>query len=359
MGQRMMMRGALASIPLLLCLAAGAMAAPASKTFRDWAAGCDNLFGCTALSLPVETDPDVAYLKLERPGGAAGEFRLTLRVRAEGLTAPQAAQLSLDGTPFPAEKKPLSATTVDEEGATFALASADAEALIAAARKATKLTVFLSGKLYDVSLNGSVAAMLWIDEQQGRLGTTSALVRKGPSVAVPPAPILPVVLAKPTDGLPALDARTQKSLASALRKTLTRADRDLCEAPDPDMTDSAWPLGGTLRLVGLVCSRGAYNVASGFWLVNGTDVTKARKVAFPQLGGTPDNGLTNADFDPKTGVISYFNKARGIGDCGTLGSYAWTGSTFAMTALSEMGECRGIGADDWPTLFRSEVKVVR
>lgn len=353
------MRGALASIPLLLALAASADAAPASKTFRDWTAGCDNLFGCTALSLPSEVDPDVAFLKLERLGGAGGQVKLTLRVRVEGLTAPQSAQLDLDGAPFPAPKKPLPAALVDEEGATFAIPAADAETLIAAARKATKLTVFLAGKLYDVSLNGSVAAMLWIDEQQGRLGTTSALIRRGPSVAVPPAPTLPVVLAKATDTLPAIDAKAQKTLAGTLRKTLTKADRDLCEAPDPDITDSVWPLGGALRLVGLVCSRGAYNVTSAFWLVDGNDVAKAKKVAFPQIGAAADNSLTNADFDPKTGAMSYFNKARGIGDCGTLGAYAWTGSAFAMTALSEMGECRGIGVDDWPTLFRSEVKVVR
>lgn len=201
--------------------------------------------------------------------------------------------------------------------------------------------------------------MLWIDEQQGRLGTTSALIRKGPATAVPAVPSLPVVLAKPTDALPALDAKAQKALADALRKTLTNADPDICEEPDKDIPDSVWPLGGSLRLVGLVCSRGAYNVASAFWLVNGDDVAKAAKVAFPQIGAAPDNSLTNADFDPKTGAMGYFNKARGIGDCGTLGAYAWTGSAFAMTALSEMGECRGIGSDDWPTLFRSEVKVVR
>jgi hypothetical protein len=63
--------------------------------------------------------------------------------------------------------------------------------------------------------------------------------------------------------------------------------------------------------------------------------------------------------EPKTGRISYFAKGRGIGDCGVAGGYAWTGSSFVLTELSMMGECRGIGSDDWITLFRSEVKIAK
>ncbi len=36
--------------------------------------------------------------------------------------------------------------------------------------------------------------------------------------------------------------------------------------------------------------------------------------------------LINSDFDPKTGQIGFFAKGRGIGDCGSSGGYAWTGS---------------------------------
>ncbi|HEY5795392.1 MAG TPA: DUF1176 domain-containing protein [Bosea sp. (in: a-proteobacteria)] len=345
---------------LALCLADAAFAAPASKTFRDWVAGCDNLLSCTALSLPSESDPDVAFLKLERPGGAAGQVRMTLRVRAEGLTAPQSAELALDGVPFPAAKRALPATLVDEEGATIAIPAAEAEALITAARKATKLTVFLAGKLYDVSLAGSVAAMLWIDEQQGRLNTTSALIRKGPGTAVPAAPPLPVVTAKGS-ALPAIPAKAAKALTMALRKQLKKLDPDLCEESPADLVDveNAWPLDGGARLVGLLCSRGAYNLSTGFWIVPGTDVAKARKATFPQLDGGKDNMLVNAEFDSASGQVSFYNKGRGIGDCGALGNYAWTGAGFVLTAFQAMDECKGLTSDDWITLFRSEVKVAK
>ena len=63
--------------------------------------------------------------------------------------------------------------------------------------------------------------------------------------------------------------------------------------------------------------------------------------------------------DPQTGRIDYFARGRGIGDCGATGGYAWTGTGFALTAFSMMGECKGIGPNDWITLFRSEVKTVK
>ncbi|PTM41948.1 DUF1176 domain-containing protein [Bosea sp. 124] len=340
---------------------AQAQAAPlASKTFRDWVAGCDNLKSCTALSLPGEADEHVALLKLERPAGPDGVARLEVRVRADRLQAPLAADLTIDDAAFPVAGKRLAATIVDEENATIALSPAETEALVAAARKGTKLVVTLAGKSYDVSLAGSVAAMLWIDEQQGRLNTTSALIRKGPGSAVPAAPPLPVVTAKGS-ALPAISARSAKALTAALRKHLKKLGPDLCEESPADLADveNAWPLDGGTRLVGLLCSRGAYNLSTGFWIVPGTDVAKARKAIFPQLDGGKDNMLVNAEFDQASGQVSFYNKGRGIGDCGANGNYAWTGSSFVLTAFQAMDECKGLTGDNWITLFRSEMKVAK
>ena len=62
------------------------------------------------------------------------------------------------------------------------------------------------------------------------------------------------------------------------------------------------------------------------------------------------------DGNPRPGDVHQIGKGRGIGDCGAMGGYAWTGTSFALTAFSMMGECRGIGSDDWITLYRSEIK---
>jgi hypothetical protein len=335
-----------------------ASAAPASKTFRDWIAGCDNLKSCTAMSLPGEIADDIVFLKLERGAGPDGLPRISVKIRAEKLPSPLAITLEMDGAPFPAPGRRWPTTSVDDQIAEITLSAGDAEALIAAARKATKLTVAIPGKLLDVSLAGSVAALLWIDEQQARLGTTSALIRRGPATAVPAAPALPVITAKGT-AAPAIPEKSARAMSTALRRHLKRLDPDLCEDAPEDVADAVWPLAGGARLIGLFCSRGAYNVSTGFWIVPGTDASKARKALFPQFDGKNDNMLVNADYDPASGQVSFYNKGRGIGDCGASGNYAWTGSAFAMTAFQAMDECKGISGDDWITLFRSEVKVAR
>jgi hypothetical protein len=354
--------GSLLAAPALLMglSCATASAAPASKIFRDWSVGCDNLRSCSAVSLPAEFGENLAFLKLTRAGGPDGALKAVIRIRTDGAKAPLAVTMAADGAPFPSAGKRWTIQQVEEGNADLELSASEAEALISVARKAGRLTLTAGGRKLDISLAGSVAALLWLDEQQGRLDTTSALIRKGPSTVVPAAPALPVVTAKPWTG-PALPAAEAKALAASLRRHLKRVDPDACEDRRegfPD-ADEAWALDSNLRLVSLLCSSGAYNFSSGFWLVTGSDVAKARKAEFPQLEGKPDNTLVNAEFAPSDATVTYFGKARGLGDCGSSGTYAWTGSRFALTALSEMGECRGILPEDWHDLFRSELKVAK
>ena len=333
-------------------------AAPEPKGFRDWMAGCDNLKGCTALSVPAEAADTTAYLRLERPAGPDGAVSLVLRLRGDWKKPPTAVALRLDGAPFPAGGKLMPATAgSDSELVSVTFQPADASAFIEAARKATKLSVTAPGISAEVSLSGAVAALLWVDEQQGRLNTPSALIRKGSAGTAPAAPALPVITARPASGT--LSEKDAKALTAALRKQLKQRDPDQCE--DDEMStsgDRAWPLDGRRSLVALTCSRGAYNATSGFWTVENGAVATARPVDFPQ-NDSEKNMLVNAEFEPKTGRIDYFSKGRGLGDCGTAGGYAWTGTGFALTGFSMMGECRGVGPDDWITLFRSDVRTAR
>lgn len=332
-------------------------ATPQPKGFRDWLAGCDNLKTCAALSVPTDAAETTAYLRLERPAGPDGAAKLILRLRGEWKKPPLAVELKLDGATFPAGGKAMP-TMTDPDYATVTFQPADIPAFIEAARKATKLSVAASGVTAEVSLSGAVAALLWIDEQQGRLNTSSALIRKGSAGAPPAAPALPVVTARPASGtLPEKDA---KALAAALRKQIAQRDPDQCE--DGEMTtkqDTAWRLDGRRSLVSLTCSLGAYNASNAFWIVENGAVAGARPVDFPQNSDSEKNTLVNGEFDPQTGRIDYFARGRGIGDCGATGGYAWTGTGFALTGFSMMGECKGIGPSDWITLFRSEVKTAK
>uniref|UniRef100_A0A9E8CM92 DUF1176 domain-containing protein n=1 Tax=Bosea sp. NBC_00436 TaxID=2969620 RepID=A0A9E8CM92_9HYPH len=343
-------KGATLGAALALLPTLALAAAPEPKTFRDWMAGCDNVKTCTALSLPAEAADPIAYLRLERPAGPEGAARLVLRLRGDWKTPPRTLQLKLDGAAFPANGKPLP-VTIDSDLATLTFSGEDMAALIEAARKATKLTVSAPGLTGSVSLAGSVAAMLWIDEQQGRLGMTSALVRKGTNTATPPAPALPVIAAVPAP--PMLDMKVGKQQAASLRAELKKKDPDSCEDDAALLEqDEAWTLGNKRILVALACSRGAYNLSSSFFIMPENEPAKATPLSFAGGG----NDLTNASFDPRTGHVSFFDKGRGIGDCGATGGYAWTGSAFVQTEFSMMGECRGISTEDWITLYRSKGK---
>lgn len=325
-------------------------ATPEPKTFRDWMAGCDNVKTCTALSLPAEAADPIAYLRLERPAGPEGTASLRLKLRGDWKTPPRTVQLKLDGAAFPAGGKPLP-VAADADVVALTFSAEDTATLIEAARKATKLTVTAPGLSGNVSLAGSVAAMLWIDEQQGRLGTTTALVRKGANTAVPPAPALPMIAAIPAP--PMLDMKAPKLQAASLRAELKKKDPDSCEDDAALLEqDEAWALGNRRVLVALACSRGAYNLSSSFFVMPENEPAKAAPLSFAGGG----NDLTNASFDPRTGHIAFFDKGRGIGDCGATGGYAWTGSAFAQTEFSMMGECRGISSEDWITLYRSKGK---
>lgn len=331
-------------------------AGPEPKGFRDWMVGCSNTWSCTALSVPGDAAETTAYLRLERPAGPDGAVSLVLRLRGDWKKPPQAVQLRLDGAAFPAGGKAMP-VTADGDMASVNFQPAEIAAFIEAARKATKLQAVAPGLSAEVSLSGAVAALLWIDEQQGRLDTASALIRKGSATNVPPAPAAPVVMAKPASG--SLSEKDGKALAAALRKQIRQRDPDRCE--DGELTtklDTAWQLDDRRSLVSLTCSLGAYNASNAFWIVEGKAVAGAKPVDFPQ-NGDEKNVLVNGVFEPKTGRIDYFAKGRGLGDCGAAGGYAWTGTGFALTEFSMMGECRGIGPEDWITLFRSEVRAAR
>ena len=92
---------------------------------------------------------------------------------------------------------------------------------------------------------------------------------------------------------------------------------------------------------GVVCSRGAYNVIYSLFLTDeiGGDV-KALQV--PYADGERTAELMNIDFDAETQTLTNFDKGRGLGDCGALTSWVWTGKAFALAHPTPTGRasCR-------------------
>jgi uncharacterized protein DUF1176 len=167
----------------------GASAASAElKNFRDWIAACDNTRTCAAYAVKQYGR---AFLRIERAGAPAAAPRITVFVDVEKgkrftLAFDDAAA---GGLPQGA----IAAAPGDDDLTKVEIAAVDA--FVAALRKATRIDVRIdppADEQPEISLAGASAALLWIDEQQKRLGTVTALVRRGekPASGVEHWPVL-------------------------------------------------------------------------------------------------------------------------------------------------------------------------
>jgi Protein of unknown function (DUF1176) len=129
------------------------------------------------------------------------------------------------------------------------------------------------------------------------------------------------------------------------------------EAPEHSyMTDGELEeleLGGGLKLVPLVCWRAANNFRLHLPRRRPAAPQEARLLSFDHPAGgklRKEHTIVNFDYDPDTKTLGEYNKGRGLGDCGGIGQWAWTGSDFALKAYWIKDECDGEGfdiADEW------------
>jgi len=325
-------------------MAQGAMQPGPLKTFKDWVIGCDNLRSCSALGLAPE-DSANAYVRIDRGGAAANEPSVVFTVIADD--APKAATLALaiDGKPL-AGLAPLTAN-VDNSFITATLSPAESRLLIAALKPAKAMTLEMHdgakpAVTFDISLSGSAAALLFMDDLQGRVGGVTALTRKGsaPASDVPALPALPSVKAL---------KMTELEKAPPLPKGIKRDADSGCEATDIVATE----LGGGNTLWSVCSNAAAYNTVYRMWIVAGGAVKKAN---FPAAGTDDSAELMNPSLSEDQYKLSSFGKGRGIGDCGDIADWAWDGTRFRLVNLVSLDTCRGVMPDDWPTLFRAKIE---
>ena len=333
------------------------LCAPArAADFRDWTVGCDNIKGCIAIGFAGEDQEEAGFIRVARPAGPDAKTMIGLFLYMPDAAKAPALRLTADGAPIEGVGAERQAQLNSDSFATIEIAPQELKPFIAALRKAKMLNLATADakSKVDVSLSGAVAALLNIDDMQGRIGTQTALIQTGdkPASAVPDAPPLPVIV--PAKAAPGLKANP--GLAAALRKRIAKENPDGCEDPPEGGADEAAPLDDQQTLVGLLCSSGAYNFESSFWIVTGGNVAKAIPASFETPGQKPASSLVNADFDPKTATLSFFDKGRGVGDCGAAGKYVWTGKGFALLEYAAMETCRSVDSDDWPVLWRAKVR---
>jgi hypothetical protein len=174
------------------------------------------------------------------------------------------------------------------------------------------------------------------------------------ALALPPA--APLYTAAPRGS--AVEIRPAVLPQSLLqRPELKGCDKDSLENAD---ARAAWRLGPDLLLWSAPCAARPYNLRSVFFLSDeGGRQMRAAPIPAVSPGAdpaAPAASLLNADFDPKTMVLSAFEKGRGLGDCGTLARFLWTGHAFEPLEVDYMPECRGVTPEAWPTLYRGRAR---
>lgn len=312
-----------------------------NKTFRDWTAVCDNVNNCAAYG-PAEDNGGFVLLKI----AAGPDAKPKVYADSWALQSPTVpTRLDIDGRNYAGvwgdPDTDLNVLTFDNPS----------DQLLRALANGRGLTLSANAEQVSVSLSGAAAAFLWIDERQGRLGTTTALVRRGdrPASSVPAAPTPPRVRI----AAPVAQTDLPKTLSPHVT-VLPRARECASQYENMAFGRDDWAvhrLGDDTLLWELPCGAGAYNFSQAY-VLSGNDGAGARALDFPTPRG-PLDSLINSSFDSQTNTIGAFGKGRGIGDCGSMASWAWTGREFALLSEDNMSDCLGIHWDIWPSTWRT------
>jgi hypothetical protein len=323
---------------MLLILAAAAAAAPQTgelRIFRDWTVGCDNGLACGAIALLPENEDWDQWMTMSVSRGAGrGD---TPAVTLQDIEA-QPAALIADGRPL--------AVRFEGHIDGYTVVADDPAAFIATLQSAQRLEARGSdgATIGRISLSGATAAMLYMDEQQRRVGTATALVRSGiePASAVPVPPALPIVTLSPAPGIEAPIAISAARIDALRRESGCTVE----EVGGPDHHDAEAIAPGT-TLVLLACGSGAYNVTYIPYIAEREgDAVAIRIAPFDSQWGLEDEELgrptlINAGSDSEGRLLGEYSKGRGLGDCGRRAEYGWDGSRFRLVRQEDMEECRG------------------
>lgn len=364
------------SLWLVLCATSSTIAVAGSKNdpsytrdFKGWEVVCDNVKRCVAEG--ADDDDANLVVWLWRDAGPDGAVRLQMAA-SKPLGADH---MHIDGRPFGTDPSKWKAwLNHDADSYPYRLATDDATVVTAwveAARDGRAISFGdpAAADALKVSLAGLSAALLAVDDVQGRVGTVTAWRHQGVASAssVPSAQPLPVV--RPAPPVPPLPDAEEHELIKAA-STQFRADIQRCESALDDDDDvkavrdesSATALSAGEALVSLGCgSSGAYNDISLWYRVHRKPPFSGQPLDFGENASididvdSPPfrNALTGAVYDRHDGLVS-LERVRSVGDCGSLTMWVFDGSTFVRTGTRLQGTCIGLSGDDWPWLYRTK-----
>jgi hypothetical protein len=333
-------------------------APPVYLEVKDWVLACDNTRACFAkYDVADDAHAGRGYLSLTRDAGPAGGLVVSLEA-TEDSAVPDPHTLTLDGQLLPAN----AAWKVDVTPQTATLEGAPALAFVHAVAGGKVLAYSDGQTRTTVSLSGMTAALLAMDQAQGRLDGVTALARPGPkpASAVPAALSVPtlhaVPAARPLTGAGAFAAQVRTTETSLLRQH----DCDADMAHD----DQAAALNDQDAIVILGCRQGAYQATVMTFRAPRAAPQKAAQLILPlqptmKASEIPqdDRGEYVAEdgWDPKTATFIESAKGRGMADCGQSTEWVFDGVQFRVDSFSRLDRCCGGPPGDWPTLYRTTI----
>lgn len=329
---------------LALALMSGAASA-GHFTFKDWEVACDNTRRCEAVGYQAEEAPAPVALLL---------------ARAAGTSAPVTARLS----PYLDDDSAIGPLTVQVGQTTVRGLRADVELkpeqvakLLPLLLGADAATVSDSKHTWTLSLAGMKAALLKLDDVQGRVGTATALTMRG---ARPAASVLAPLPPPEVRQLPAVAARKgDEQLLPLIVKTLKHGG---CDSPvdlvGGERYNELHRLSATQVLLVLECGRGAYQSSFELWTASDRPPYAAQPVKLPDPTGANDGYLLNPSFED--GQLSSYAKGRGLGDCNSQATWSWTARGFQLMEAASGRLCRsfpgGISLRDYTANVIKPVK---
>lgn len=331
----------------------------------DWQVVCDNTLTCRAAGYAEEGQWDmpasILLTALSKEGLPTAHIQFLSETSDENYTD---VELWLNGKNF-------GNLTSGDDGYIYDLTLQQVKHLINHARSNTKIEIRAGEARWTISDKGMSAVLLKLDEVQGRVGTSIALVSKNNATrqtlkAAKAKPVIKKAISYSDDAKQQLDPAKLVYFQKNINKWIdieakqlvgSGDDRGSCELVSSKTEEYqrmqeysvdrlGWvftPVDAEHTLAIHLCWRGAYNEGYGYWLINHAKPSK------PEL-------ITTSGNEYSEGEISAIHKDRGIGDCWNRSTWIWNGQTFVKSEEGSTGLCRGFAGGAWslPT-YISEV----
>ncbi len=296
-----------------------ARAKAGSAQFDGWSAVCDDVGECSAWAGgggPLAP----SYLLLRRD--ANGQWSAHFGVSTSG-SEPNAIELRVIGPrgqvtwtrrfEGPADDRSISRTMISTPREVSAFRDATARGLALQTRADGKVD-----PLKTISLKGSAAALLWIQDQGP--AHLRPVIRRAPIVSQAHLPRTP----PSTDALCDGPFLKRLSPGKILAATSCRVFEDKSES------------------------------STSMQLLD----EDGRRISGPLIEGLDDdgNGFASATYDPKTRTLSADQAGEyGFGSCGMTTEWVWDGAQFRVARQTQMVDCVGIPRNLWPSNRRARV----